>query len=343
MDKVRAKKYVNNFNNEKNNKGVFLIVDANNSLANNYFGIKEDIVQSHIDEGKPLNAHIYTACKRWINMIKKYNPDKIMFVFDSKEKPVFRKQIFESYKTKSKPKPLLEESIMVAKTLLEHLYIDYLCIPGFEADDVIASLAEQYKNNYYVYIWSNDKDLYQLIDNDVSLVKYNKAKYDFNIIDEHYVVAHENLSPKEYLEYKTIYGDKSNNTPGIPGLYWTSLIKQLLREHKTIDNIINIRDPNKKVKRIILNLKLHWEIVELNRKIGVLVKTIDLRNFGRHNYLKRKRSVGALFAFCKDNDINYAFFKNVLLPFFIDSHYKTFKDIPNGVIKTIKPYQHKKD
>ena len=300
----------------KQNKKIFLIIDGNNSLANNYFGVKSNIIQKHVDENKKLNLHIYTTTKRWINVIQKYNFDKVMFVFDSKEKPVFRKEIFPSYKTKSKPKPLLEDSIQTTKKLLDHLYLDYLSIPGYEADDIIATLVEKYKKGYQIYIWSNDKDLYQLVDKNVSLVKYDKFSYGLTLIDEKYIYDTENLLPKEYLEYKVIYGDKSNNTPGVPGLYWTSLVKQLLREYKTIDNILNIKYPTKKVKRIMVNINIHWPIIELNRKLVILVNNVNLNQGFRP---RRKIGIGNLYAFCKKQNMNYSFFKSIL-PFFIQRH-----------------------
>ncbi|GAA5414868.1 5'-3' exonuclease [Ureaplasma ceti] len=327
---MNKRQYPNKFEPNLTDKKTLLIIDANNSLANNYFGIKQEVIQNHVDKNKPLNLHIYTTAKRWINMITKYNPDKVIFVFDSKDKPVFRKQIFTPYKTKSKSKPLLEESINLTKQLLEHLYINYLSVPGFEADDTIASLARQYSSKYNTYIWTNDKDLYQLITPNVKIVKYNKSKYDFSVIDENYVLEHEGLLPQEYMQYKIIYGDKSNNTPGIPGLYWTTLVKKLLREHQTIDNIISLKTQNRKIRKIILNLKVHWEIVELNRQLVTLVSTIDISSFDEHNSSKKKRSINSLYAIYKTNDLNYNFFKNVLLNIFIKNHQRYFKEQPIG-------------
>ena len=309
--------------NRNQGKKIFLIIDGNNSLANNYFGVKESVVQKHLEENKQLNLHIYTTTRRWLSVIEKYKFDKVMFVFDSKEKPVFRKEIFPSYKVKSKPKPLLEESIQTTKKLLDHLYLDYLSIPGYEADDVIATLVEKYKKGYQIYIWSNDKDLYQLVDKNVSLVKYDKFNYGLTLVDEKYIYETENLSPSEYLQYKIIYGDKSNNTPGIPGLYWTSLVKQLLREYKTIDNILQIKYPTKKVKRIILNITLHWQIVELNRKLIILVKNVDLKQGFKS---RRKIGIGNLYAFCKKQKLNYEFFKNIL-PFFLERHKEIYGEV----------------
>lgn len=314
---------------------VFLIIDGNNCLANNYFGVSEAIIQKHLENNQKLNLHIYSAVKRWVTMLNKYQPDKVMFVFDSKEKILFRKEIFPEYKSKSKPKPLLEDSINTTKQLLDFLYMDYLSVPAYEADDIIATLTNKYKNQYDIYIWSKDKDLYQLVDDNVKLAQYDKNLRDLVVIDKEYIIRHEGLEPKEYLEYKLIYGDKSNNTPGIPGLYWTSLVKQLLREYKTIDNILKIKNPTRKVKRIILNLQLNAHIIDLNRKLVLLVDNLNLKPYEQRYKVRFKKSIGALYAFCKKNNLKYNFF-NSLLPFFVKQHHKLYAEDLSATINQRK-------
>lgn len=322
-----------NLETNKRSRKVFLIIDGNNCLANNYFGVSEAIIQKHLENNQKLNLHIYSAVKRWVTILNKYQPDKVMFVFDSKEKVLFRKEIFPEYKSKSKPKPLLEESINTTKQLLDFLYMDYLSVPSYEADDIIATLTKRYKDEYDIYIWSKDKDLYQLVDDNVKLAQYDKNLRDLQIIDKEYIMQYEGLGPSEYLEYKLIYGDKSNNTPGIPGLYWTSLVKQLLREYKTIDNILQIKNPTRKVKRIILNLQLNAHIIDLNRKLVLLVDDLNLKPYEQKHKRRFKKSIGALYAFCKKNNLKYNFF-NSLLPFFVQQHKKLYcEDLTEAILK----------
>lgn len=279
-----------------------LIIDANNCLANNYFGIKKDVIKKHVDEGIPLRTHVMTTFIRWINMIKKYSYDNVIAVFDTKEKPTFRKVFYPKYKITSEQKPLLEESLKPTKDILRNLGIEIIAVPEYEADDVIASLANDYeKYRYKIDIWTNDKDLYQLVDEQINIVKYDKESRELKRIDAEAVYSEHNLNPKQLLEFKYLYGDRSNNIPGLPSLFWPEKIKELLLKYHNIEKIMSIESNDYETKEIIKSIKINKEILNRNKYLIKLVANIDLKKYRKIPTLSFKNPIGKLYALCMQN------------------------------------------
>lgn len=284
-----------------------LIIDANNCLANNYFGIRKEVLDKHLDEKKPLRIHVVTTLRRWINMIEKYDYEEVIAVFDTKEKPTFRKVFYPKYKIASEPKPLLEESLDPTKEILSNLGIEILSVPEYEADDVIASLAHTYENyKYQVDIWTNDKDLYQIVDELVNIVKYDKVKKELIRINSDAVFLEHSLTPEQLLEYKFLYGDRSNNIPGLPSLFWPNKIKQLLKKHHKIEKILEIENPDFQTREIIQSIRDNDELLKRNKHLIKLVKNIDLDQHRQTPRLSLANPIGKLYALCRNHQIDYS-------------------------------------
>ncbi|XP_032746480.1 5'-3' exonuclease-like [Rattus rattus] len=166
--------------------------------------------------------------------------DRIYFVvaFDS-GKPTIRAQLFDDYKANrpSMP-PLLKEGIPRIREIFDKKGFVMIDAPnGYEADDVIASLAKGFnQKSIYTYIFSSDKDLLQLV-NDITTVSLSKAKGGYEDVDmDNFSSLVRGLQPHQIPYLKALAGDKSDNYPGVDGLGDTTA-SALLRTYGDLDNI----------------------------------------------------------------------------------------------------------
>lgn len=182
--------------------------------------------------------------------MKKNNFSDVVFVFDGKGEN-FRKKIYPSYKSN---RPKMPEDLIVQmqeiKSHLAHLGLTYLQLDSNEADDVISSFIETFKSDsYYFYIFTRDKDMMQLIDNKVSVVKYSgKCLINYGYLE---FVRDYNFEPKNYVDYLSILGDKSDNIDGIKGIGPVTS-RKLIKEFGNVESICKkVQTLPEKVKVLI--------------------------------------------------------------------------------------------
>ena len=192
------------------------LIDISSLFFRSYYAISPNMTNK---EGQPTNA-LYGVLKMIHKLMREKKPDYMISCFDSK-KPSFRKKIFPDYKANRGEMP--EDLALQAPYLKEMM--KFLCIslmerPGFEADDLVASLAKHWLERYSpkagleVYIVSGDKDFAQLVGDQVFLYDTMKEKiYDSKAVKEKWGVW-----PKQMLDYLSLTGDSSDNIPGAKGI-----------------------------------------------------------------------------------------------------------------------------
>ena len=132
--------------------------------------------------------------------------------------------------------------------------------PGIEADDVIASLADKFINTSpknKVFIASSDSDFFQLISNKVKIVQL-KSKGNHLILDKGYIVSTFGVEPADYIELKSLVGDKADNIKGIPGIGWKRGLEIMIGKRK--------RPLGVKEHQL---LELNRQLIRLNRELEV--------------------------------------------------------------------------
>ncbi|OSS41862.1 DNA polymerase I [Desulfurella amilsii] len=204
----------------------------------------------------------------------------ILICFDSKEK-TFRKEMFDDYK---KQRPLMPQTLAVqiepTKEIIKAFGVKYLEIAGFEADDIIATLANQFNKNYDVIIVTQDKDLYQLVNDSIFI--YDPVKnvtYDYKKTVEKF-----EIEPAQISDFLALAGDSSDGIPGINGIGLKTAVK-LLKDYKNIDGIIQNKDKlPQKIKGNIDEEKL-----KLYKSLTTLDKNINIDNISI-NYIKKTAS-----------------------------------------------------
>ena len=238
-----------------NPKTIYLI-DGSNYLYRAYYALP----RLSNSKGLPTNA-IYGFLSMLRKIIKEKDPDYIAVAFDHK-KPSFRKKLYKDYKAtrKATPDDLIRQFPKL-KEVLKAYRITTFEIEGYEADDVLATLAKRgAEKGLKSYIVSSDKDVIQAIDENVEVYEPKKDIYlDIATIKKVY-----SMKPKMFSDFLALRGDKVDNVPGIPGIgeiAAQNLISQYGSVEELLSNIDNLPEKTRNLirenkKQLILSKEL---------------------------------------------------------------------------------------
>lgn len=184
--------------------------------------------------GEPVGA-LYGFARDLLYILKEHKPDYIICAFDMKG-PTFRHEMYEKYKENRSETPLdLRPQIDSARELLEAFGIPHLGLPGYEADDILATVAKLCTNEGgKCVIVTSDKDARQLISDSVSLFNLRKQSY-YRAAE---LFSDWGIRPDQVVDFQAIVGDSSDNVPGIPGL-GPKFAQQLLEKYETLENVLD--------------------------------------------------------------------------------------------------------
>ncbi len=236
-----------------------LLLDSN-SLVNRAFYALPPLENK---KGVFTNA-IFGYLSMLSRLITDVNPTHIGAVFDLKA-PTFRHKKYAEYKGKRKPMPEeLACQIPILKELIAEMGIKILTLEGYEADDIIGTIAKRF--DYETVIVSGDRDVLQLVDGNT--VVYN-TKRGVTDIKEYTTetLKDEGFTPRKVIEYKALAGDTSDNIPGCPGVGEKTAIG-LLNEYGDVDGIYaSINDIKGKLGE---RLKENKDLVYLSRELATI-------------------------------------------------------------------------
>lgn len=194
----------------------------------------------------------------------------ILVAFDTKE-PTKRHLSYEGYKAgRVKMPEELAQQIPLIYQYIELSGVKLYSKPGYEADDIIGTLAKQAsQKNYKVEVYSSDKDLLQLVDDNITVNLLKKgmkevASFNPKSLYETYELTHEQM-----IDLKALMGDPSDNIPGVPGVGEKTAIK-LLQTYGSLDEILNHKDEIK--GKLGENIRTHEELAKMSKELV----TIDL-------------------------------------------------------------------
>lgn len=238
-----------------------VIIDGN-SLINRAFYALPPLTTK---EGKHTNA-IYGFVTMLLKVIEDYKPDYMGVAFDKKA-PTFRHKEFADYKAgRKKMPPELAEQLEPLKEVLDAFNIYRIELEGFEADDLIGTLAKYCEGNgLESLIVTGDRDALQLTSDTTKVLFTKKGISQLEIYDAAKVMEDYEVTPTQFIDLKGLMGDKSDNIPGVPGVGEKTAIK-LLKEFETIENLIHNTEK-------ITAAKLR-EKIELNKEQAVLSKRL---------------------------------------------------------------------
>jgi DNA polymerase-1 len=219
--------------------------------------------------GQPTNAIFGFAND--MNRLRKRKPDYLICVFDPPG-PTFRDTLYDDYKAHRSPMPDdLYGQLQGIRKLLEAMRIPAVEVKGFEADDVMATLAVAFaEQGHEVAICTSDKDCRQLINDKIHL--YNARKdmmFGAKELKDDW-----GITPEQVVELLTLTGDSVDNVPGIPGI-GVKTASKLLQEYHTVEGILTAL-PAMKQSKMKENLIEHQKVLELSRKLVKLDCHVDI-------------------------------------------------------------------
>jgi DNA polymerase I len=219
---------------------------------------------------KGLNTSaIFGFTNTLLDLISKENPTHIAVVFDPPY-PTFRHAIYKEYKANREATPEdIKKSIPYIKQLIEGFNIPIIQVDGYEADDVIGTLAKKAeKEGYTTYMMTPDKDYGQLVSDNILMYKPSRSGNDEEIVDKQAICQKYNIKdPVQVIEILGLMGDASDNIPGAPGIGEKTAMK-LIEKYDTIENLYNnINELTGKQKDILVNNK---DQVLLSRELATI-------------------------------------------------------------------------
>src|SRR4051795_1063067 len=194
----------------------FLVLDGNSLVYRAFFALPTDMATA---SGQVTNA-VFGFTSMLINLLKDHQPNGIGVAFDRPE-PTFRHELVADYKAgRSEAPDILRQQMGLVRQVLEALKIPMIDAAGFEADDVIATLATQAKEKGdEVIVVTGDRDEYQLVEDPCVKVLYNRRGVsDYVLYDEAGIKERTGVTPELYPQYAALRGDPSDNLPGVPGV-----------------------------------------------------------------------------------------------------------------------------
>ena len=272
-----------------------VLVDGNNLLFRSYYATAYSGNFMRNADGFPTNG-LYGFVNMINKIISEENPEYMVVAFDIGK--TFRHEKYSEYKGGRDETPNdLKVQFPYAKKILSAMGIMYLEKEGYEADDIIGTIASEVdKNDEFIgLIVSSDKDLLQLISNDIE-VKLLKTK-DYIRMNHDTFVETYGIEPIRMIDLKGLMGDSSDNIPGVKGIGEKTALK-LLQEYGTVENLYNNIDKLKGATKVKLEegRKSAFdskEIATIYRKVPLEIKLEDtkyLKNISQelidiYNYL----------------------------------------------------------
>ena len=210
-----------------------------------------------------------------VYLIREQRPSALAVAFDAPG-ATFRDEILEDYKAGRAETPwLLPPQFDMIREVMASLAIPVVEAPGFEADDVIATLAtEAAARQWEVVIVTGDRDSFQLVQDPYVRVLYNKRGVsDYALYDEAGIFERTGVPPSQYVLLASLRGDPSDNLPGVPGVGEKTAAK-LLTAHGDLDGIFSHLDTM--TPKLRENLAANEELARSNARIIPLVRDVPL-------------------------------------------------------------------
>jgi DNA polymerase-1 len=224
-------------------------------------------------DGQPTNA-VYGFTAMLINVLRDEAPTHVGVTFDV-SKSNFRHEAFADYKaTRSETPSDFKGQVSLVREVLDALRIPVVTAEGFEADDVIATLATQAAaDDMDVLIVTGDRDAFQLVNDRITVLYNSRGVSDMRRMTPEAVQEKYGLSPAQYPEFAALRGDPSDNLPGIPGLGEKTATK-LIQEYGDIEGLVAHVDEVK--GKVGDNLRAGLSHVMMNRRLTELVRDVPL-------------------------------------------------------------------
>ncbi|MDE0137201.1 MAG: DNA polymerase I [bacterium] len=246
------------------------LVDGHSLAYRAFYALPPDLATS---SGLVTNA-AFGFTSMLIKLLGEHRPDGMAVAWDV-GRSTFRTERYADYKAQRASTPdLFRSQLPLIREVLEAMGILQMERPGFEADDVIATIVKMVTDlGWQVLVVTGDRDSFQLVSPTVRVIYTRRGISDTVMVDPEWVEGKYGVRPGQYLDYAALRGDTSDNLPGVPGV-GEKTAARLLSEFDDLEGVLSHVETFP--PRLRSNLTAHREQVLLNRELMALVDDLDL-------------------------------------------------------------------
>ena len=249
---------------------MIILIDGFSVAFRAFYALPETLMTS---EGTPTNL-IHGFLSMINKVINEYKSEQLIVAWDLPGK-TFRNDIYAEYKANRSPAPdNFKIQIPLLFDLLDAFNIPQISESGYEADDVLGSLAKKYnQKDQEVLIVTGDRDTFQLISKNTKILYTKKGISEIDIVDEKFFNNKYGFKKDQYVEYLALKGDPSDNIPGLAGV-GEKTATSLLKKYKTIEGIYkNLSDLTPKIKK---SFEENKEILNTSKELATIKTDIKI-------------------------------------------------------------------
>ena len=275
-------------------KSKYIIIDGSSLIHRAFYALPTLTTSS----GYFTNA-VFGFANMVIKLVGDWKPAGVVVAFD-KGKRTFRNDEYAEYKAQRKPTPSeLSEQFPAAREVLDALGITVLELEGFEADDIIGTLAAQGSVDQEMLIVTGDRDALQLVNEHVHVLLTKKGISEFEEVDPIALTFNYGMTASQVIEMKGLMGDASDNIPGVPGV-GEKTAKKLITDYGSIDGVYENIDKiaGEKLKEKLL---ANRELAYLSKKLATIVCCVpvptDMEQYAATPSMEKIRAVADKYEF----------------------------------------------
>jgi DNA polymerase I len=262
-----------------NLKHKILIIDGHSLAYRVYYAFPKTLT---LDDGRLSNV-LYGFLTLLFRGLEKLKPDYLCICFDRKEK-TFRHEMYPEYKAHRPPSPDdFREQIPILKEILHSIDVSVLDKAGYEADDLMGTLASVAESNGMdAMLLTGDKDFLQLATESISILFPAKGKADFQIYNSKAVLDTYGLTPDQMIDLKSLQGDSSDNIPGVAGIGPKTATNLLLEFHnlkELYNNLEKVSSANvrKKLEQDKDKAFLSYDLGRIDKKVPIEISLEEFK------------------------------------------------------------------
>ena len=245
------------------------LLDGHSLAYRAFYALPSDLATP---AGQVTNA-VFGFTSMLIKLLGDESPDALAVAWDLRG-PTFRSERYPEYKAqRDKPPDLFASQLPLIREVLDVMRINQVAVPGFEADDVIATLATQAKKEgWETVVVTGDRDAFQLAESAVTVLYTRRGISDTVEATPGWIEERYGVTPSKYVEYAALRGDTSDNLPGVPGVGEKTASK-LLANYGSLEGIFEHLDEQS--PKLRENLEASQEQVMLNKELMQLVTDVE--------------------------------------------------------------------
>ncbi|MBO7673486.1 MAG: DNA polymerase I [Atopobiaceae bacterium] len=241
------------------------VIDGNSLMHRAFHAIRQPM---SAPDGRATNA-LFGFFNMFIKLVESFSPDGVICAFD-KGKPAVRMEMLPQYKAQRPPMdPNLREQFPMVKDLLRALDVPVVELEGWEGDDILGTLARRGEDaGYDMYLFTGDRDMYQLSTEHVRIVSTKKGVSDVQIMTPEVVEdLYHGVTPELVPDFYGLKGDSSDNIPGVPGI-GPKRASELICKYGSLEGVIAHADEVK--GKMGENLRAHIDDARLSREVAII-------------------------------------------------------------------------